>query len=114
MDNPLFPPSPFASLISPSEIVRALEGSAGLERLNRRVCRPLDKPMIAKRRSAELARYDQAVDDEFDPFSAPEVAVASSPRLTVRAMLSSGYLHDIIRSGSAAGSGVDPGPQLPR
>ncbi|MBN9206816.1 hypothetical protein [Methylibium petroleiphilum] len=108
MDYQPFPPSPFASLISPSEIVRALEGSEALERLNRRVCRPLDKPMLTSRLPAELARHDQAVDEEFD---GPD---AVSPRLTVRAMLSSGNLHDIVRSGSPDASGVDPGPQLAR
>ena len=111
MDYRPFPPSPFAALISPSDIVRALEGSESLERLNRRVCRPLDKPRLAKRLPAELARHDQAVDDEFDGLEASDPAATPSPRLTVRAMLANGYMHDSVRSGWAADSSVNPDPQ---
>lgn len=116
MDYRPFPPSPFASLISPSDIVRALESSESLERLDRRVCRPLDKPLLAKRLPAELARHDQAVDDEPDGTMAsePTAAPAPSPRLTVGAMLSNGALNDIVCSGSAAGPSVDPDPRRRR
>lgn len=114
MDYQPFPPSPFAALISPSDIVRELEGPERLEPLNQRVRHPLDKPKLAKRLPAEPKRQDHAVDDEFDGIttSVPSAAPPSSPRLTVCAMLSNGSMNDIIRSGSAADSSVDPGPEL--
>ena len=38
--------NPFALLMDPEAIFRAIENSDRLERLHSRVCRPLDKPLL--------------------------------------------------------------------
>jgi hypothetical protein len=38
--------NPFALLMDPESIFRAIENSERLERLHSRVCRPLDKPLL--------------------------------------------------------------------
>lgn len=38
--------NPFALLMDPQSIFRAIEHSERLERLHSRVCRPLDKPLL--------------------------------------------------------------------
>ncbi|MBN8490111.1 MAG: hypothetical protein J0M00_01595 [Burkholderiales bacterium] len=38
--------NPFALLMDPQSIFRAIENSERLERLHSRVCRPLDKPLL--------------------------------------------------------------------
>jgi hypothetical protein len=38
--------NPFALLMDPESIFRAIEKSERLERLHSRVCRPLDKPLL--------------------------------------------------------------------
>jgi len=55
--------SPFAMLIDPDRVVRAMEHSERLNRLHSRVYRPLDKPLIAKSATAS-ADFDRLVDDE--------------------------------------------------
>lgn len=46
--NAVLPADPFALLVAPHAVLERLElASARLERLSRRVCRPLDKPLIA-------------------------------------------------------------------
>jgi hypothetical protein len=60
--NPI--PNPFALMMDPESIFRALEASDRLGRLKSRICRPLDKPLIAKR-GDEVAEFDQAI--EVDP-----------------------------------------------
>ena len=79
MDYQPFPPSPFAALISPSDIVRELESPEGLEPLNQRVRHPLDKPKLAKRLPAEPKRQDHAVDDEFDGITTSVPSAAPPP-----------------------------------
>lgn len=54
--------NPFAMLLDPERIARAVESSERLNRLQRRVCRPLDKPLIA-RRGNEIDEYDALVED---------------------------------------------------
>lgn len=55
--------NPFALMMNPAEVFQALERSDRLERLQRRVCRPLDKPLIAKVH-AGFNDYDLAIDAE--------------------------------------------------
>ena len=55
--------NPFALMLNPAEVFQAIERSDRLERLQRRVCRPLDKPLIA-RAPADFVDYDQAIDAE--------------------------------------------------
>ena len=38
--------NPFALLLDPQAVIAQIEASQRLERLERRVCRPLDKPLL--------------------------------------------------------------------
>ena len=38
--------NPFALMIDPQTVIAQIEKSERLERLDRRVCRPLDKPLL--------------------------------------------------------------------
>ena len=66
--------SPFAALVSPSDVIEAVERSATLRSLSSRVHRPLDKPLIAHRKledepspfSVDVLDFDAAVDAELD------------------------------------------------
>jgi hypothetical protein len=57
--------NPFALMMHPEAVVQAMEHSDRLGRLQRRVCKPLDKPVIP-RTPDEVASYDHAVDDSDD------------------------------------------------
>jgi hypothetical protein len=60
--------NPFALMMEPEAIFRALESSERLNRLKSRICRPLDQPLIAKTEgngAAEVAEFDRAI--EVDP-----------------------------------------------
>lgn len=57
---------PFAMLISPDEVVAAVQGSDRLRSLSRRVCRPLDRPLIPHRSRNDVADFDSAIDAEPD------------------------------------------------
>ena len=56
---------PFAMLIAPEQVMRAVETSDRLSRLQRRVYRPLDRPWIPLRGSASAA-FDSDIDAEAD------------------------------------------------
>lgn len=60
--------NPFALMMNPAEVFQALECSPRLERLQRRVCRPLDKPLIARKdtAAADMSDYDRAIDAEVE------------------------------------------------
>lgn len=58
--------NPFVLMMSPETILRAVERSDRLNRLQRRICRPLDRPLIPKMRDAALEAYDRAVDGELE------------------------------------------------
>ena len=51
--------NPFALMMDPEGVVREMECSERLNRLQRRVCRPLDKPLIPKI-GDEAGGFDQA------------------------------------------------------
>lgn len=55
-------PNPFTMMTDPDAIVQAMERSERLNRLQRRVCRPLDRPLIPKVSAADLADYDREID----------------------------------------------------
>ena len=55
--------NPFALMLNPAEVFQAIERSDRLERLQRRVCRPLDKPLIAHS-PVDSSDYDHAIDAE--------------------------------------------------
>jgi hypothetical protein len=62
------PVNPFALMMNPESVLQAIEGSARLDGLQRRVCRPLDKPLIPKKGEAtELDEFDREVDLANDP-----------------------------------------------
>jgi hypothetical protein len=54
---------PFALMMNPQAVLDAMAGSPRLARLQRRVYRPLDKPLIPHR-NAELAAFDSAIDSD--------------------------------------------------
>lgn len=57
--------NPFALLMDPEAVFKTLETSGRLERLQRRVCRPLDKPLIPKTSASDALDFDDA-DDEIE------------------------------------------------
>lgn len=55
-------PNPFALLMHPEVVLKAMEASERLGRLHSRVCRPLDRPMIPRRADDPAADYDAAIE----------------------------------------------------
>lgn len=60
-------PNPFALMIDPQAVLAQIENSERLERLQRRVCRPLDKPLLGA-----LGEGDEPADGT--PGTAPDLA----------------------------------------
>jgi hypothetical protein len=59
-------PNPFTMMMDPAAILEAMERSERLQGLQRRICRPLDRPLIPKLKGAELAAYDDEIDQADD------------------------------------------------
>ncbi len=58
---------PFALMMEPEAVVQAMERSDRLQRLQRRVCRPLDKPLIPRTGARVIEdAADLDADDEGD------------------------------------------------
>lgn len=57
--------NPFALMLDPQRILAQIEHSERLERLARRVCRPLDRPLLGS--AGEAADADEGLDDGADP-----------------------------------------------
>ena len=55
--------NPFVLMMNPAEVFQAMERSERLDRLQRRVCRPLDKPLIP-RVEADANAFDHLIDLE--------------------------------------------------
>jgi hypothetical protein len=55
--------NPFIMLTSPDTILAAVERSERLNRLSRKVYRPLDRPLIPKIGARDTAEFDRAIDD---------------------------------------------------
>lgn len=51
--------NPFALMMDPEGVVQEMERSERLNRLQRRICRPLDKPLIPKIGDEEVSPDDQ-------------------------------------------------------
>jgi len=56
--------NPFALLLNPEVVVKAMESSDRLSRLHSRVCRPLDRPVIPAAAKADdpVAAFDAAIE----------------------------------------------------
>ena len=55
-------PNPFVMMTDPETILQAVERSERLNRLSRKVYRPLDRPLIPKVGARELAEFDNEID----------------------------------------------------
>jgi hypothetical protein len=73
------PANPFALMIDPQAIFDQIERSERLERLQRRVCRPLDKPLLPLEAGAAAETADEAADDPtVDSANADEAGIGNS------------------------------------
>jgi len=68
--------NPFALMLDPQGVFAQIEHSERLERLSRRVCRPLDKPVLGQAADGDADSLDNA--DGSAPDSAD--AAADGPR----------------------------------
>lgn len=59
--------NPFAMMMDPQAVVDAMQRSSRLGDLNRRVCRPLDKPLIPKSMTPEMLAFDRELEGESGP-----------------------------------------------
>ena len=62
--TPIEAPNPFGLLINPDSVIKAIEASERLSRLHSRVCRPLDRPLLAnhKPKDSAVAAFDAAIE----------------------------------------------------
>ena len=58
--------NPFALMLNPADVIAAVESSERLGRLQRRICKPLDKPLIPKAPDA-AASFDDEIDQVEEP-----------------------------------------------
>ncbi|HMN77304.1 MAG TPA: hypothetical protein PKC97_14655 [Burkholderiaceae bacterium] len=65
MQEPRSIANPFELMMNPEAVLQAIARSDRLERLQRRICRPLDKPVIARSDSGSKS-IDGAIDAESD------------------------------------------------
>ena len=55
--------NPFALLLNPESVLKAVESSERLGRLHSRVCRPLDRPLIPNAPANDaVAAFDAAIE----------------------------------------------------
>ena len=65
MDKSSLVSNPFALMMNPDAVLAAMAGSDRLGRLQRRICKPLDKPLIPKS-ADDAAIADHEIDDSDD------------------------------------------------
>ena len=58
--------NPFVMMTDPEAILLAVERSERLNRLNRKVYRPLDRPLIPKVGAKDLSAFDDEIDSEVE------------------------------------------------
>jgi len=58
--------NPFVMMTDPETILLAVERSERLNRLSRKVYRPLDRPLIPKVGAKDLAAFDSEIDSELE------------------------------------------------
>jgi hypothetical protein len=56
---------PFALMMDAQSVIHAMEHSEHLARLHRRVCKPLDKPLVPHKTS-EVDEFDSAIDSQIE------------------------------------------------
>jgi hypothetical protein len=56
--------NPFVMLTDPVTILQAVERSERLNGLERRICRPLDRPLIPKVDGQDVSAFDQEIELE--------------------------------------------------
>jgi hypothetical protein len=59
--------NPFALLLDPQQVLAVIEKSDRLERLHRRVCRPLDKPAPPSKKPGAVVSphsFDESIDPD--------------------------------------------------
>ncbi len=71
MDKLTLASNPFALMMHPDAVLHAMEHSDRLGRLQRRICRPLDKPLIACAPD-EVSDFEREVEDTATPDEAAE------------------------------------------
>jgi hypothetical protein len=57
--------NPFMMMMTPEVVLQAMERSVRLNGLERRVCRPLDRPLIPKVLASDVMDDDAMIDAEF-------------------------------------------------
>jgi hypothetical protein len=62
--------NPFALMMHPEAVFAAMAGSERLARLKSRICRPLDKPLLAHADADADADADAALDSDESPDTA--------------------------------------------
>lgn len=69
MDDSSLVSNPFALMLNPADVIAAMESSERLGRLQRRICKPLDKPMIPLEalEAGEATTFDAEIDTTEDP-----------------------------------------------
>lgn len=65
MTEPQIVPNPFELMMNPQAVLQAIEGSQRLESLQRRIYRPLDKPLLSKK-APEAVVHDRQIDQADD------------------------------------------------
>ncbi|WP_088280708.1 hypothetical protein [Ideonella sp. A 288] len=58
--------NPFMLMTDPQAVLASIEHSERLDRLQRRVCRPLDRPQLPLAGNSDLAIHDRAIDEQDD------------------------------------------------
>ncbi len=56
--------NPFALMMAPQAVLEAMERAERLNRLQSRVCRPLDKPLIPVVQGNAREEFDQEIDSQ--------------------------------------------------
>ena len=63
MDKSLLTSNPFALMMHPDDVFQAMERSDRLGRLQSRVCKPLDKPLIPRTPGEAVDEIDDSDDN---------------------------------------------------
>jgi hypothetical protein len=94
--------NPFALLLDPQQVLASIEHSERLDRLHRRVCRPLDKPapQSAKKPGAVAASHS------FDESSIPTATIRPTTRAEAECSQSGGAFNARRGRGASRSNGV--------